>query len=333
MPVLNTLLFYCQGLLLYLEAIPQISYLYKHKCTTSLRFKLHNTMPRYFSSLLLIMCFCSAKSQVVDDSIIVDGHYRTFHFKKPLPGNSRPSLIFILHGSNGSGIGIMKSAGKLEERSQTDNLLLVYPDGYKKFWNECRKNASSAANIENIDEGTFFTKMIEYFEKKYSVNPGQVFAIGTSGGGHMAYKLALTTPDKFKAITAIIANLPEEANMDCTPSGSPISVMIINGTRDSTNPYNGGEVKIAGASFGRVRSTELTFKYWATVDGYSGEPYKESLPDTDPSDGKTIERYRYKQSKKPAVVLLKVVGGRHDYPNDIDVYLEAWAFFKQEMEK
>ncbi len=283
--------------------------------------------------IITILSFFSSYCQLISDSILIEGHYRSFHFNKPQSSNTRTSLIFVLHGSGGDGIGIMKSAEKLELKSQSENLLLVYPDGYKKFWNECRKAATSAANVENINENAFFSGMIEYFKRNYRINPKQVFAIGTSGGGHMAYKLALTMPQKFKAITAIIANLPEAGNMDCAESRVPISVMIINGTSDSTNPYNGGLVKIPGTSFGNVRSTEQTFKYWASLDGYTNEPVKESLPDTDPNDGKTIERYSYKAVNKPSVILLKVIGGRHDYPNDINVYLEAWEFFKQVLKK
>ena len=78
---------------------------------------------------------------------------------------------------------------------------------------------------------------------------------------------------------------------------------------------------------GFVRSTDRTFDYWAKLAGYKGEPTLEKLPDNDPNDNKIIEKYTFKEKKKPEVTLLKVIGGKHDYPNDIDVYLEAWAFF------
>jgi polyhydroxybutyrate depolymerase len=81
---------------------------------------------------------------------------------------------------------------------------------------------------------------------------------------------------------------------------------------------------------GEVRSTEQTFAYWSSLAGYRGKPRKETLPDTDPTDGKRIEKYRYQQKGKPEVVLLKVVGGKHDYPRDVDVFLEAWEFFKRQ---
>ncbi|MDP2414597.1 PHB depolymerase family esterase [Daejeonella sp.] len=281
--------------------------------------------------LLLILSYLSSNAQLLSDSLLIDNHYRTFHFKKPSLPNTKSSLVFILHGSGGSGKGIMKTAVKLEAKAESENILLVYPDGYKHFWNECRKTATSAANLENIDENSFFNRMIEYFISKYQISSGQVFAIGTSGGGHMAYKLATTMPARFKAITAIIASLPDTSNMDCIERKLPMPVMIINGTSDPVNPYNGGEVKISGTVFGKVRSTEQTFRYWSSLDGYKGKPKKEILPDTDPTDGKTIEKFSYKKKGNPEVVLLKVINGKHDYPNDIDVYLESWNFFKRQI--
>ena len=60
----------------------------------------------------------------------------------------------------------------------------------------------------------------------------------------MAYKLALTMPDRFSAITALIANLPDTNNIDCPERHIPIPVLIVNGTEDKVNPYQGGEVII-----------------------------------------------------------------------------------------
>ncbi len=184
---------------------------------------------------------------------------------------------------------------------------------------------------EDINENAFFGQMISYFAEKYQINTKQVFTIGTSGGGHMAYKLALTMPEKFRAITALIANLPDTNNLDCPEKRIAVPVMIVNGTADQTNPYEGGEVITGTISMGLVRSTERTFHYWADLAGYKKQPLKELLPDIDPSDHKTIERYTYKEKGKPEVTLLKVIGGKHDYPNDINVYLEAWIFFKRQL--
>ncbi|NBB20769.1 poly(3-hydroxybutyrate) depolymerase [Runella sp. CRIBMP] len=277
----------------------------------------------------LVLLVHTAHCQLVSDSVLIEGHYRTFHFLAP--ADKQSSLLFVLHGSGGNGRRMRSGAQKLEAIAPNENILMVYPDGYKNYWNECRKTAQSAANMENINDNAFFQSMITYFEQKYVINPKKVFAVGSSGGGHMAYKLAVTMPEQFRAITALIANLPDTNNMDCTEKRMAIPVMIVNGTADRTNPYAGGEVLTNGISLGFVRSTDRTFKYWSELAGYAGRPKMEALPDTDPTDGRTIERYTYKEPGKPEVTLLKVLNGEHNSPRDIDVYLEAWAFFKRQM--
>ncbi|HTD95073.1 MAG TPA: PHB depolymerase family esterase [Chitinophagaceae bacterium] len=278
-----------------------------------------------------ILLFQSSQAQVIDDSLQIEGIYRSFHFNQPAKPLKNASLIFILHGSGGTGSGAMQRTQKLEALSATENFLVVYPDGYKHYWNECRKYSTAQANKIDINENAFFTAMIEHFVKDFGIDPKKIFAGGFSGGGHMVYKLALTMPAAVRAFTAVVANMPDSASLDCGEARRPIPIMIINGTEDATNPYNGGEMFVDNSSFGVVRSTEKTFAYWATLAGYTGAPQKKQLPDTDPSDKKTIESYSYTQKGKPEVTLLKVVGGHHDYPNDIDVWVEAWKFFKRQL--
>ena len=284
---------------------------------------------KYLFALPIFVASFITKAQIAGDSLLIEGHRRSFHFLKS--PKTKASLVFVLHGSGGNGIQMRARANSLEGIALTENILLVYPDGYKKYWNECRKTANSAANLENINENAFFEAMIGYFKERYQINEKQVFAVGTSGGGHMAYKLALTMPERFRAITALIANLPDTNNIDCEEKRRAIPVMIVNGTADKTNPYEGGEVITNNISLGLVRSTDRTFAYWSSMAGYKGKPQMQNLPDTDPKDGKTIEKYTFKTKRKPEVTLLKVINGKHDYPNDIDVHLEAWEFFKRSM--
>ncbi len=281
---------------------------------------------------LFILFAQLTKGQIQTDSLTIENNYRSFHYLPPAKANAK--LIFILHGSGGDGKGIREFFGKptqkIEEVASHENILLVFPNGYKRFWNECRKTADSEANHQNINEEAFFSQMIQYFYEKYAIDEKSVFVVGTSGGGHMAYKLAMTMPEKIRAITAIVASLPDETNFDCVAKGIAKPVMIVNGTADPLNKYEGGEIILAGnRSLGLVRSTEATFDYWSKLAGYKGTPQMQLLPDTDPNDGKVIEKYTFKSKEKPEVSLYKVIGGKHDYPNDIDVYLEALEFFKR----
>lgn len=275
---------------------------------------------------LLLSSICNA--QLISDSMMIEGHYRVFHYNKPSVDLKDGSLLFLMHGSGGSANEMIKRAAKLESSAADDKLLVVYPEGYQHFWNECRRFATSNANKENINEQAFFKKMIEYFSTKYSINKKKVYATGFSGGGHMSYKLGLTMPHDIAAIAAVVANLPDSASNDCSMAGLALPVMIINGTLDKTNPYEGGEMFVNNASYGVVRSTEKTFRYWASLAGYRGVPEKTLLPDTDPNDERTIEKYTFKAKDKPEVTMLKVIGGKHDYPGDIDVWSYVWNFFK-----
>lgn len=57
----------------------------------------------------------------------------------------------------------------------------------------------------------------------------------------MAYKLAITMPEKCRAISAIVANVPDTTNLDCAEARKLVAVMIANGMDDQLIPYNGGE--------------------------------------------------------------------------------------------
>jgi polyhydroxybutyrate depolymerase len=267
-------------------------------------------------------------AQSISDALFIDSHYRTFSYFPPQQDIKGGSLLFLMHGSGGSSEHMIRDAATLEALAVNDKLLVVYPNGYKKLWNECRKFSTAAANVENIDENAFFSAMIRFFKNKYGISEDKVFAAGFSGGGHMAYKLGLTMPNQIKAIAAIAANMPDSASNDCRFVGKPIPVLIINGTEDMTNPYNGGQMYVNHDYFGAVMSSENTFSYWARLAGYDEAPVENALPDVDPNDHQTIVSYSFRSPNKVPVTLLKVVGGHHDYPSDIDLYVYAWQFFK-----
>jgi len=287
---------------------------------------------KIFATMILVLIAQIAFTQFRSDSFLIEGHYRTFHYNKPVSISPGASLLFLMHGSGGSGTGMAKSTAKLEAKAPKEKLLIVYPDGYLNYWNECRRFSTALANKEDVNEQAFFTAMISYFDSLYKIDRARIFAAGMSGGGHMAYKLGLTMPGTIHAIAAIIANLPDSASMDCVASGKALPVMIVNGTADETNPYNGGEMFVNNSSFGVVQSTEKSFSYWSTLAGYTGKPVKQLIADVNRNDNQHIESYSYHKKGKPEVTLLKVIGGHHNYPSDIDVFVYIWDFFKRSIE-
>jgi polyhydroxybutyrate depolymerase len=280
--------------------------------------------------IVWMMPMLGLAQDVVEDSLLVEGYYRSFCFKKPLHVTTGGTLVFAIHGSGGVAKNFMKQTAKIESLMEQDNFMLVYPQGYKRYWNECRKASTAEANRIDINEEAFFEAMIAYFVKNYGLDAKKVFVSGVSGGGQMAYKMGMRMPEKLRGIAALVANLPAQENMDCEPKGRPIATLIINGTADPVNPHAGGEMK-AGFSLGNVVSTDASFAYWAGLAGYTGKPKKEMLPDPIPGNAVTMESSTYRKKGKPEVRLIKVINGVHSQPADMDFYTEVWKFFKRQL--
>lgn len=277
--------------------------------------------------LILIIALVSVSSEVISqqserklarDSININGFYRSFEYFIPINLMNASSLIFVLHGSNGSVAGTRNNTSYEFENiaDNRKNYVIVYPEGYDRHWNDCRKNASYKANTEDINDIAFFSGMIEYFAQNFAVDSNAIFATGISNGGHMCYKLAYEMPNKLKGIAPFIANTPVEAYNDCIPRDTAISLMIINGTTDPINPYKGGWVVLGQDSTrGVVNSTEETLNYWKNLLPCNPSVEMVELENTNPNDSSTIEHYKYFcKDSKVRIELLKVINGGHSVP-------------------
>jgi polyhydroxybutyrate depolymerase len=249
------------------------------------------------------------------ERLTIDGLDRTFSFYRPARTESTPALIFVLHGSDGDGALMRRmSLFRFDTLADAKGAIVVYPDGYKKFWNDCRASADYAANIEKIDDSAFFAAMIDHFVQQYGVDPKRVYATGISNGGHMIYRLGLEIPQRFAALAAMAANLPIDANLDCTASGQPVSMAILNGTQDPINPYNGGLVTIMGnSSRGHVRSSAETTQYWAALAG-AAHTGTTRLPEADGDTRTWIEREIYRGENATEIRLYTLHGSGHVMP-------------------
>jgi polyhydroxybutyrate depolymerase len=219
----------------------------------------------------------------------------------------------------------------------------VYPDGYEKHWNDCRAKAPYAANKQNIDDVAFVSAMIDFFATEHNANRDRIYATGISNGGQMAYRLALELPDRIAAVAPVAASLPDDSNLDCTKSGKPMAILVMNGTEDPMNPYEGGEAALYGlfGSRGTVLSTDATVRYFADLAGHKGPPRVVEYADVNTHDSSHAELQSWNDGPGPEVVLLKIEGGGHTFPHpfhrfpriigptnaDLDGAAEIWRFF------
>ena len=198
-------------------------------------------------------------------------------------------LVVVMHGSGENGARIRIETGYGFERLADEHgFAVVYPDAYEGYWNACNIVGDYSANKLNIDDVGFLTGMVDKLITEIGVDPGRVFATGISRGGHMAFRLALEAPSRFRAVAAVSANVPTPENFKCKPAGQGTSsVMIMNGTKDPLNPFDGGEVKLFGLfKRGKVRSSRESGQYLADLNHITGTPETKR----DPGDRRSSRR-------------------------------------------
>lgn len=203
------------------------------------------------------------------------GRARTYLLYAPKDLPRGAPLVIAMHGSGRSGAEMRIDSGYAFERlADANGFAVVYPDGFEGYWNACNIIGDYAANTLDIDDVGFLTALAEKLFAEIGADPARVYATGLSRGGHMAFRLALEAPGRFRAVAAIAANVPAPENFKCKPAGEGTSsVMIMNGRKDPLNPFEGGEVTIFGAfKRGAVLSSRESAQYFATLNGIAGAP-------------------------------------------------------------
>jgi polyhydroxybutyrate depolymerase len=269
----------------------------------------------------------------------VGGLKRTYLTYVPQGLRKGAPLVVVMHGSGGNGARMRGATGYGFERLAVEHgFAVVYPDGYEGYWNGCNIIGDYSANKLNIDDVGFLTGMVDKLASEIGVDRGRVFAAGASRGGHMAFRLALEAPSRFRAVAAVAANVPVPENFKCKPAGQGTSsVMIMNGTKDPLNPFDGGEVKFFGLlKRGKVRSSRESGQYFADLNRITGTP--------EVTHEDHVEQVLWRNGSNVEVELMAVLGGGHGMPQpywryprilgptpkDLNGPAVIWAFFERQ---
>src|SRR5512139_1291004 len=273
---------------------------------------------------------------------------RSYLFYVPANLAPKPALLFVLHAARGTGRRMrVLTAYEFETLADRESFIVVYPDGFERYWNDCRQRGSFAAKTRNVDDVGFTHALIDRFRGDFGIDPARVFVMGFSNGGQMALRLALELPQEIAGIAAVASNLPTPENWACREAQSPVAVMIVNGTADPVTPYAGGRGWFGLASSRGLRSTMETAEYFKHVAGYQGPPEIHLYPKLHPNDDTWVERMTWKAELAPEVSVYTIHGGGHTIPQakyrrrrilgptatDIDCMQEVWAFFAKAYEK
>jgi len=281
-----------------------------------------------------------------EETLTSSNQERTFLWYAPKKITSS-ALVFVLHGSTGTGEGVrQQTAYEFDQLADKEGFVVVYPTGYFNHWNDCRGSADYKANTDNIDDITFLKAIESTLSKKLNHSFTHRFATGHSNGGHFCFKLALEAPDWIDGVAAISANLPIDANLDCSKSQEFVPLLLINGTEDPVNPYNGGLVSILGNdSRGTVLSSDETMKYWLQLGDCAATPNQQKMDNHNKDDQSSVEKSTWQCNGTDIAILYKIVGGGHTIPHtqslmpkilgvtnqDINAGAEIWQFFKTQI--
>lgn len=280
------------------------------------------------------------------DSIQVGGRMRSYAFYAPARLPPHPPLVIALHGSMGSAGEMRRATGYGFERlADRYGFVVAYPEGYGGYWNDCRRKGPYEAKRLGIDDVGFMRALAARLGRTQGVDSSRVFAVGISNGGHMAYRLALEAPGLVRAVAAVAANLPTAQNMACTPAAGAPSVLIMNGTGDPINPYEGGRVTLFGfGDRGTVLSARQSAASLARHSGIAAAPVTEAIAQPEGSGPTSAQRTTWRSAAGAEVVLYTIHGGGHALPqlharsprllgrthHALDGPAEIWRFFARQ---
>jgi polyhydroxybutyrate depolymerase len=154
-----------------------------------------------------------------------------------VPGTASPLLIGF-HGIGGSA-AIFREWSKLDLYVEERGMIAVYPEGYgPEFGVEASWNAGlccGLANLNELDDVTLTSAIIDSIEAKYMIDKSRVWAVGFSNGGMLSYRLACELSEK---ITAIGVGAGSLMSKNCNTT-KPVSIIHLHGASDADILFNG----------------------------------------------------------------------------------------------
>ena len=214
--------------------------------------------------------------------------------------NSPMPILFAFHGFGGYSQYFINTA---DFRSLADqfNFIAVYPQALVcnggTTWNT---NPPGGDNKCSQDDIGFFEALLTEISSNYTIDSNSVFLTGYSNGADFSYAMACFQSSLVTAIAPVSGLMPMvDASSECAPN-HPTSVIIFNGTNDSSRPYSGIE--------GYMMSVDSTVSYWSQYNNTDSSPQTNVVGN--------IENYTYLNGdSNSAVDLFKIVNGDHDWFN------------------
>lgn len=289
--------------------------------------------PMRYLIMVLLMCglssLCMAQ-QTLNYTLTVDSVQREFLLYVPASytGNASVPLVLSYHGLGGNAQAQMDDHD-FRPLADSVGFLVAHPQGAPiigpgvRGWN--------FGNDTLPDDVRFTSAIIDTIAADYNLNLDRVYACGMSFGGFFSIFLAGQLSDRIASVASVAGTVVSAVPDSLITPERPISLLQIHGTNDFNVAYNGSPIS---------QSVQYILDLFVAHNNCDSTPTTTSLPDTDPTDGSTVEYIVYANGEDGTVVEhVRITGGGHTWPDentnaqrvnrDINGCEEIWKFFSR----
>jgi polyhydroxybutyrate depolymerase len=213
---------------------------------------------------------CSGKAGAKGDmtiSITSNGTARSaiLHVPSSYDATAGTMLVLNFHGF-GSNASQQVLLTNMSAASDTENFIVVYPDGIGAGWDagDCCNDLQAGP----VDDLQFVKDLLKKLQTDYCIDPKRIYATGMSNGGFMTHYLACEMADVIAAAAPVagVLGIPQD---QCKPA-RPIPILDFHGTADPVVPYNGGSPSFYPAK--QFLSAPVTMNNWRLRDDCFNAP-------------------------------------------------------------
>ena len=282
-------------------------------------------------SCIIFLAFNLFGQQQLNRTLFFDGQNRSYIIYVPASYNGSVDypLLFSFHGGGGTSSGFI-FVNDMRPIADTANFIAVYPQAAVDPTDGSNSWLHKTPTTHN--DVNFIEAIIDTLSNDYNIDNDRVYACGYSEGGIFSYELGCRLNDRIAAFSSVSGSMLVDAfrvsyyNLgNCSPI-HPTAVLLIPGTIDSSphSSYSGFQPY--------YMSVNDISTFWANHNNTDINPTVTTVPNSNTSDGSTIEKRIWENGDNcVAIQELKVINGGHDWPGssgnmDINASQEIWKF-------
>ncbi len=239
--------------------------------------------------------------------------------------NEDVPLVVVLHGL-GDNMNNMSQVG-FHQIADTANFIVATPQALPDpdplvgmlgaAWNSGAAMFGITPNAALNDVG-FLTALVDTISAQYNIDPNRIYFTGFSMGGYMSNRMACERSDRVAAIASVAGTIG--ASITCSPD-NPVATLHCHGTADAVVNYANN---LSGMD------AEALVEFWRSHNNCEATPIHTNLPNTNTTDGYTVEHFLYPNGDLgTSTEFYKVTGADHTWlgpNNDIYYTREIWRF-------